>query len=214
MWDIPDFARLLRQLSSFARLIQFDRRGTGLSDPVPIDEDSPVRTERYPYRGKLPDRDDYDKLDVEETYLPRGALVMRLPMVYGEHDYQRREEYILRRVRAGRKRIPFGAGNWLPCRGYVRDIANGIRLALESDVARGLPLNLCEDRTHSVHLWSHMILAAARATVRAIRVTLPPVLMTVVTPCAAPRSESRTSAATKVARATSESAIRSSMRFM
>ena len=37
VWDIPDFARLLRRLSSFARLIQFDRRGTGLSDPVPID---------------------------------------------------------------------------------------------------------------------------------------------------------------------------------
>lgn len=27
VWDIPDFARLLRRLSSFARLIQFDRRG-------------------------------------------------------------------------------------------------------------------------------------------------------------------------------------------
>ncbi len=37
VWDIPDFARLLRRLSSFARLIQFDRRGTGLSDPVPVD---------------------------------------------------------------------------------------------------------------------------------------------------------------------------------
>jgi pimeloyl-ACP methyl ester carboxylesterase len=37
VWDIPDFARLLRRLNSFARLIQFDRRGTGLSDPVPVD---------------------------------------------------------------------------------------------------------------------------------------------------------------------------------
>jgi class 3 adenylate cyclase len=37
VWDIPDFARLLRRLSSFARLIQFDRRGTGVSDPVPVD---------------------------------------------------------------------------------------------------------------------------------------------------------------------------------
>jgi class 3 adenylate cyclase len=36
VWDIPDFARLLRRLSSFSRLIQFDRRGTGLSDPVPV----------------------------------------------------------------------------------------------------------------------------------------------------------------------------------
>ena len=147
------------------------------TDSVPIDEDSPVRRERYPYRGKLPGYDEYDKLDVEDVYLAAGATSLRLPMVYGEHDYQRREEYILRRVRAGRKRIPFGAGNWLPCRGYVRDIANGIRLALESDVARGLPLNLCEDRTHSVHLWSHMILAAAQSEAVLVRVpdaVLPP----------------------------------------
>jgi class 3 adenylate cyclase/esterase/lipase len=35
VWDVTDFARLLRRLSSFARLIHFDRRGTGLSDSVP-----------------------------------------------------------------------------------------------------------------------------------------------------------------------------------
>jgi class 3 adenylate cyclase len=32
--DEPNFRRLLRRLSSFARLIQFDGRGIGLSDPV------------------------------------------------------------------------------------------------------------------------------------------------------------------------------------
>jgi pimeloyl-ACP methyl ester carboxylesterase len=36
VWDFPDFARFLRRLSSFGRLIHFDRRGTGLSDPVPL----------------------------------------------------------------------------------------------------------------------------------------------------------------------------------
>ncbi|HEX2275448.1 MAG TPA: adenylate/guanylate cyclase domain-containing protein, partial [Acidimicrobiales bacterium] len=36
-WDEPKLARSLRRLASFSRLIQFDRRGTGLSDPVPID---------------------------------------------------------------------------------------------------------------------------------------------------------------------------------
>jgi len=140
------------------------------TDPVPLDEDSPVRSERYPYRGLVPDRHDYDKLDVEDVYLPRGATSLRLPMVYGERDYQRREEYILRRVRAGRTRIPFGAGKWLACRGYVRDLARGIRLALESDVARGEALNLCEDRTYSVGLWSRMILEAAGSDAELVRV--------------------------------------------
>ena len=37
VWDFPEFARLLRRLASFGRLIHFDRRGTGLSDPVPLD---------------------------------------------------------------------------------------------------------------------------------------------------------------------------------
>ncbi len=37
-WAEPSFARFLRRLSDFARLIVFDKRGTGLSDSVPIDQ--------------------------------------------------------------------------------------------------------------------------------------------------------------------------------
>jgi hypothetical protein len=33
-WELPEFARFLGRLSSFARLIWFDKRGTGLSDRV------------------------------------------------------------------------------------------------------------------------------------------------------------------------------------
>jgi len=33
-WEAPPFARFLERLSSFSRLIIFDKRGTGLSDPV------------------------------------------------------------------------------------------------------------------------------------------------------------------------------------
>jgi len=33
-WPDPSFARFLRRLASFSRLILFDKRGTGLSDPV------------------------------------------------------------------------------------------------------------------------------------------------------------------------------------
>jgi class 3 adenylate cyclase len=36
-WDFPPFARMLSRLASFTRLILFDKRGTGLSDPVSID---------------------------------------------------------------------------------------------------------------------------------------------------------------------------------
>ena len=147
------------------------------TDPLPIDEASPVRAERYPYRGRLPGYDEYDKLDVEDVYLPAGATSLRLPMVYGERDYQHREEFMLRRVRAGRNRIPFGAGNWLACRGYVRDLGRAIRLALEQPVATGEALNLCDSRTYSVRKWAEMILDAAGSKAELVRVPddrLPP----------------------------------------
>ena len=140
------------------------------TDAVPLDETSPVRPTRYPYRGLMPGMDQYDKLDVEEVYLPRGATSVRLPMVYGEHDYQLREEFILRRLRAGRNRIPFGSGSWLACRGYVRDIARGVHLVLKTPAAAGQVLNLCEDRTYSMRMWSRMILDAAGSKAELVRV--------------------------------------------
>lgn len=44
-WEEPALARFLDRLSSFARLITFDKRGTGLSDRVP-DEQLPTLEER------------------------------------------------------------------------------------------------------------------------------------------------------------------------
>ncbi len=37
MWDDPSMTRFLERIASFSRLIIFDKRGTGLSDPVPLD---------------------------------------------------------------------------------------------------------------------------------------------------------------------------------
>jgi len=37
-WTEPSFARFLNRLGSFSRLIVFDKRGTGLSDPVPVSQ--------------------------------------------------------------------------------------------------------------------------------------------------------------------------------
>jgi class 3 adenylate cyclase len=36
-WEIPELARQRRRLAALGRLIIFDRRGTGMSDPVPLD---------------------------------------------------------------------------------------------------------------------------------------------------------------------------------
>lgn len=129
--------------------------------PVPIGEDSPVRRGRYPYRGRIPGLDDYEKLDVEPAYIERGGTVLRLGFIYGEHDPQRREEFILRRVRAGRDRIPTGAGCWLLSRCYVGDVASAVLAAIGSDAASGQVFNIAEPASGTVADWVRDILTAA-----------------------------------------------------
>jgi nucleoside-diphosphate-sugar epimerase len=146
------------------------------TDAIPIDETAPVREQRYPYRGHprygtMDIAEHYDKLDVEEAYLRREATVCRLPVVYGERDPQRREEPILRRVRARRNRIPTGEGSFVWTRGYVRDLAGGVRLALESEATIGEVLNLGESRTWSMGLWARHVLEVAGGEARFVRVS-------------------------------------------
>ncbi|MCA1839831.1 MAG: NAD-dependent epimerase/dehydratase family protein [Actinobacteria bacterium] len=143
--------------------------GTSLQ-AVPFAEDSLVRTKRYPYRGVVPGMDDYDKLDVEQLYLSRDAMVFRLPFVYGEHDYQRREEFILGRLRAERRRIPFGAGDWLGSRVYVGDVAKGVCLAIASDEAPGQIFNLGEPTTLTMRDLANAIAKAAGGTIEMVKV--------------------------------------------
>jgi nucleoside-diphosphate-sugar epimerase len=132
-------------------------------EPVPITEESPVRQGRYPLREILPGRGEtYDKLDVEPGYLARGGTVLRLAMIYGEHDGQRREEFILRRVRAGRRRIPIGPGTFLGSRCYVGDVASAVLAALDHPAAAaGQVFNVCDPATDTVRDHARRILAAA-----------------------------------------------------
>jgi class 3 adenylate cyclase len=44
-WELPDLAHGFDRLASFARLILFDKRGTGMSDPVP-DQELPTLEQR------------------------------------------------------------------------------------------------------------------------------------------------------------------------
>jgi nucleoside-diphosphate-sugar epimerase len=135
------------------------------SDALPLTEDSPLRERRFV------DGPEYENLEMEERYLPRGATVLRLGAVYGEHDYQRRFEFVLRRVRAGRKRIPVGSGQFLFSRVYVGDVAAAVSLALTGD-HRGEAFNVVERATAPYRLFAEQILAAADASdVELVRVS-------------------------------------------
>jgi pimeloyl-ACP methyl ester carboxylesterase len=52
-WDEPSHAHVLNRLAGFSRLIVFDKRGTGLSDPVPLDRLPPLETRMDDVRAVL-----------------------------------------------------------------------------------------------------------------------------------------------------------------
>jgi nucleoside-diphosphate-sugar epimerase len=151
------------------------QQGGEAVDAVPLDESAPLRgpAQRYLRRGheKVGDVDpeSYEKLDVEEVCLARGAVVLRLPMVYGEHDPREREGFVLRRVRAGRRRIPIGEGSWLWSRLWVGDVATAVRCVIARGPAREV-FNLAERRTWPVAEWARRIARAAGAEVTWVRV--------------------------------------------
>jgi nucleoside-diphosphate-sugar epimerase len=139
------------------------------TDPLPLTEESALREEPPPDREYVADGYDYEpreyeKLDVEREYLARGGAVCRLPMVYGPHDYKRREAIVLDRLG---EPIPVGAGNFLWSRGFAPEIARGMRLALERP---GEVFNLCEAECAPIRLWMEQIAAAANAPVEFVRV--------------------------------------------
>ena len=134
-----------------------DREG----EPLPLSEDSRLREVRFPYKDIGGRPSDYDKLVVEPSYVERGATVLRLAMIYGEHDHQRREEFMLRRVRAGRRRIPIGPGTWLWTRCYVGDVAAAVLATLANPSVAGTTMNIGEPAVRSMSGWAEQILTAA-----------------------------------------------------
>lgn len=174
-------------LSSQDTYRAFHRLRTGGEpvDALPLDEDSPTREgdERFLFRGEdIPlgvgaaAMDDYENLDVEEVMGRTGATILRLPLTYGERDPMRREGFVLRRVLAGRTRIPFGPGTLLWSKGYVRDVASAVRTVIEAD-ARGATYNVAEARAVAMITWARRILAAAGSDAALVRVPdapLPP----------------------------------------
>lgn len=134
------------------------------TDPVPLTEASALRTVRH-VEGPQ-----WENLELEEHYLAAGATILRLGAVYGEHDYQRRFEPVLRRIRAGRAQLPVGAGNFLFSRVHVGDVAQAVLAALASDRAPGECFNVVEAETAPMRLLYEQIIAAADTGLELIRV--------------------------------------------
>jgi len=121
-------------------------------DPVPLGEDSPLRTHLYPYADHATEFDRetaYEKIGVEETVrsgLPGRATILRICAVYGPGDQQRRLWPYLKRMLDQRPFILIerGQATWQWTRGYVENIAAAIAVAALNDRGRGEIYNVGE----------------------------------------------------------------------
>jgi nucleoside-diphosphate-sugar epimerase len=134
-----------------------------VTDAVPISEDAPLREERFFVAG------DDENIELEERYLERGAVILRLAAVYGENDFQRRHDFVLRRIVAGRTRMPIGQGNFLFSRCYISDVGVAARIALES-APEGEVYNVSESRTWTMRRLAQKIADAAGAQMEFVTV--------------------------------------------
>ncbi len=135
-------------------------------EPVPLTESSPLRSPEHFHI----DRPDWENIEFEAVYRAAGGTALRLGAVYGPHDDPSRLEFILRRVRAGRSRIPIGSGGFRFSRVYVHDVARAVANALVVDGIAGQAFNVCESQTWNYAEFAAQILAMAGSDAELVRV--------------------------------------------
>ena len=138
--------------------------------PEPATEDSPLRGLRYPYRGnerrpKGVENDlfeDYDKIPIEEYALAHGApqaTVMRLPMIFGPGDKQRRFAWAIKGAKAGEPfRLDKRGAAWLNSYAYIDDVAEALALAATMEEAAGRIYNVAQPFVRTQADWARTIL--------------------------------------------------------
>ena len=147
------------------------RLDTGPLQPVPLTEDSALRTQTRPYspealavvRSTFPWVDaDYDKVRVEQVIgsdpeLP--ATILRLPMVYGPGDPLHRLYPVVKRIQDQRPAIVYeqAFAQSVPCRGYVENVAHAITVAITSFGAAGRVYNVADPEPISEADWAAKI---------------------------------------------------------
>ena len=131
--------------------------GREAGEPTPglLAEDAPLRTSRHPYRRTSPRAaddperwmDDYDKIPLEAAALAApglNAAVVRLPMIYGPGDRNRRFGWLIRPMAEGRPYIILDEAwaRWRTSYGFVDNVADGIACAASHPDAAGGTFNV------------------------------------------------------------------------
>ncbi len=148
------------------------RKANGVPTNESVDEDSALRTTRYPYRVN-PRRtvddpnqylDDYEKITIEEAVrkLATDWTILRLPMVFGPGDQQRRFRWAIQHFTQTDRPlvIPRTWASWVTTYGYIDDVAHGIVLTLGNPKAAKATYNIAEATPVDHQIWADRIAEA------------------------------------------------------
>jgi nucleoside-diphosphate-sugar epimerase len=144
----------------------------GALEPMPITEDSRVRTASRAYPPELVQKmksiftwlnAEYDKVAVEQAVMcgRTCGTVVRLPMVYGPGDPLHRLHGVLKRIRDGRPAIilPDDHARWRGPRGFVENVAHAIAMASTSEHALGRTYHVCDEPNLTELEWQTKVAA-------------------------------------------------------
>jgi nucleoside-diphosphate-sugar epimerase len=134
----------------YGRLLRLE---SGPVDRAASSEESALRSSRHPYRAMAKPGEmayDYEKILVETAVREASGVpvtILRLPMVYGPGDPQRRLRPYLGRMAEGVSEIRLDGAKaaWRCTRGFVEDVAEAITLAVTDHRASGRVYNVGED---------------------------------------------------------------------
>lgn len=127
-----------------------------------LSEDAPLRTQLYPYRTNPPRpaddpdawQDQYDKIPIERALTDPHTTIVRLPMVYGPGDRNRRFRWIVSAMQTGdRLSAPRAWLDWRTTYGHIANVAHAIALCATHANAAGRAYN-CGEPTSSHHEWA------------------------------------------------------------
>ena len=123
----------------------------------PLAEDSPLRELRHPYRAAprrdpmAPDAwmDDYDKIPIETSVQGMACewTILRLPMVYGPGDRQRRFRWAIAPMlsKAPSLEAPSAWLDWTTTYGFIDNVAAAVALAAAHERAANAVFNVADE---------------------------------------------------------------------
>lgn len=149
----------------------------GEAEVYPLEEAAPLRTQLFVYRrsdGQSTDPSrpwlaDYDKILAERAYCSRAlgsVTIMRLPLIYGPEDPDRRVQSLVERIRRAPVKMHKDMAAWRNARSYVGNVTDAIAcVTLRADVTSGIRVyNVADSPEMNEATWLHKIAMAAGLT--------------------------------------------------